>query len=520
MNKSAILFASALLVIVIAGCHSHDDHDHKASKAADAGHGHGDGISVTHYTDVSELFVEFPPLVKGDEVSFAAHMTRLSDFKAVAEGRLAVKLTGGGQPEEKAEVGVSNTAGIFRPVFKPQHAGKRRLTFELTAPGLNAVHDLGEVEIYADSGKAKAATAPSDGKEELGIKYTKEQQWKIDFANEPAVEREIRESIGVTATLRPRASGEAHLAAPGAGLLRPGPGGFPEIGNKVIYNQIVAYIVPRLGGETDAAALKLAVERARIEADYATRERERLEGLLAVEAVPAKRVLEARNKERLAQAELRAAEQRAATYQGASGGIPLKSPIAGTIVAVAGAPGAAVTEGLSIVHIADLTRLWLDASIPENAIGRIHKPIGASFRPDGAKETIVLDVGRNARLVAFGGLVDPQTRTVPAIFEFTNSGEALRAGMKFAAQLYTGNVTKSIAVRASAIIDDGGQSVVYVQKEGESFERRVVVLGPRDGDHVAIASGVAAGDRVVTRGAYQVRLAALQPAAAGHGHAH
>ena len=62
--------------------------------------------------------------------------------------------------------------------------------------------------------------------------------------------------------------------------------------------------------------------------------------------------------------------------------------------------------------------------------------------------------------------------------------------------------------------------------KGEVTTRKIRVwaddqlAGPRDGDWVAIKSGVAAGERVVTQGAYQVRLAATQPAAMGHGHAH
>lgn len=72
----------------------------------------------------------------------------------------------------------------------------------------------------------------------------------------------------------------------------------------------------------------------------------------------------------------------------------------------------------------------------------------------------------------------------------------------------------------SAIIDDGGQPVVYVQTGGETFARRPVRLGLRGADYIAVESGLEAGERVVDRGAYQIRLAAAAPAEAGHGHAH
>ena len=54
----------------------------------------------------------------------------------------------------------------------------------------------------------------------------------------------------------------------------------------------------------------------------------------------------------------------------------------------------------------------------------------------------------------------------------------------------------------------------------ERFERRLVRTGLRDGELVGIADGLAPGERVVTRGAYLVHLAAGAPAEAGHGHTH
>lgn len=522
MNKLglALTLAAALALAACSNDHGSDSPPHDGH-AGDHGHGHGAGsIAVTHYTEATELFVEFPKLVRGEEAAFAAHLTHLvpGGFRAVSEGRLAVILSGGGQADERAEAGPSSTPGIFRPLIKPQHAGKRHLTFQLALADRTITHDVGEVEVHADRKSADATAGEDDGDE--GIGFTKEQQWKIPFAHEVVAERTLRESVAATATLRPRAGGEAILAASSAGLLRPGPAGFPQIGMTVKPGQILAYLLPRLGGEQDAAALELAVERARIEGEQARLERERLEGLPRLEAVPEKRVVEARSRERLAQAELEAAQKRAASYAGGSGGIALKSPVAGTVVAVGAGTGAAVSEGQMLIHVADLTTLWLEARIPESELGRIARPAGAVLRLEGEDAARVLEVGRNARLVAYGGLVDKDSRTVPVIIEFANPGERLRAGMTLRAAVHTGRAEKSLAVPAAAIVDDNGQPVVFVQTEGESFERRAVTPGIRDGDWVGIRSGLAAGERVVTLGAYQVRLAATAPAALGHGHAH
>lgn len=509
METKRWMLLAALLAGMAGGCSREQGGDGHADEAA--------AIALTHYTGETELFVEFAPLVKGEDAEFVAHLTRLADFKAVSEGTLAVRLSAGGRPEESGESQVTQTPGIFKPLLAPQHAGKRRLSFTLASPGLNVTHDLGEVEVFADR-KAAAAAAPKA--EPTAIRFTKEQQWSVDFAAIPATERQVRESIPVTALVRPRAAGEARIGAPGAGLLRAPAGGLPQIGSRVSAGQVLGYLLPRLGAETDVATLELAVSKARLESELAAQELARLEKLLAEEAVAEKRVQEARHRERVARAELSAAQRRIASYQGETGGIALRSPIAGTVVAVAGQAGASFEEGQTIFHVADLARMWLEAQVPESDLGRVGTPAGAFFKLEGEESAIVLEAGKNARLVAFGGLVNPETRTVPAIFEFENPGGRLKAGMQVRANLYTGRVARGVAVPAGALVDDSGQAVVFVQKGGESFERRIVAPGPRDGDWVALPSGVSPGERVVTRGAWQVRLAASAPAQAGHGHAH
>jgi Cu(I)/Ag(I) efflux system membrane fusion protein len=61
-----------------------------------------------------------------------------------------------------------------------------------------------------------------------------------------------------------------------------------------------------------------------------------------------------------------------------------------------------------------------------------------------------------------------------------------------------------LAVPATAVLDSGLRQIVFVEKERGSFEARPVVLGPRSGAFVAVLSGVAEGERVVSRGGFLV----------------
>jgi membrane fusion protein, heavy metal efflux system len=117
-------------------------------------------------------------------------------------------------------------------------------------------------------------------------------------------------------------------------------------------------------------------------------------------------------------------------------------------------------------------------------------------------------------------VIDPSTHTLLLRYELPNGAGTLRAGMLATLAVETRRALEAVAIPVEAVIHDQGVPTVYVMLEGELFQTREVVLGVRDGGFVEVASGVAAGERVATRGAYFVKLAALSPASFGAGHAH
>ena len=72
----------------------------------------------------------------------------------------------------------------------------------------------------------------------------------------------------------------------------------------------------------------------------------------------------------------------------------------------------------------------------------------------------------------------------------------------------------------SALLNESGRPIVFVQVEGESFEKRRIEIGPRDGDLVGVRSGLKPGERVVTRGVYEVLLASAAKGLPAEGHVH
>ncbi|OGT90956.1 MAG: hypothetical protein A2514_07540 [Gammaproteobacteria bacterium RIFOXYD12_FULL_61_37] len=514
-TKNQRFAATLALALLLAGC---GEKPQSADEHADQdAHGHAEaGEKITHFGDKTELFLEFPPLVAGQPSTFVAHFTWLTGFKPVTQGKLSLLLSGGGAPDERFTVDAPAVPGIFKPEISPQATGERELTLILDSGQDRLTHKLGPVTVFPDA-QAAAAHGHEGHEEAEGIPFSKEQQWKIDFAVTEAVRGRVRSAVAATGSIRARPDGEAQLAAPAAGVLRAS-GAFPRIGQAVKKGQVLAVLSPRLGGESDQATLDAAAGKARIALEQARRERERMEDLFKAEAVPERRLIEARASERILQGEAKAAEARAKQLGGDGGGISLRAPIDGVIADVAAGAGAFVAEGAPLLHIADTGHLWLEARVPESELGRLGTPSGAAFVVEGFDRTFEIEPGKNGKLVAVGTVIDTATRTVPVIFEFANPDSALRLGLTAKVQIFAGGGQEAVLVPASAVQDESGTQVVYVQTGGESFERRIVQTGPRDGGCIAIAAGVEPGQRVVSKGAYLIRLSTSKAGPSGHAH--
>ena len=516
MNPTPLLMALCAAIFLnacerpSAPAERHDDH------AATPQEHHDDaGEKLTHLDEKSELFLEFPPLIVGQTANFAAHLTWLADFKPFTQGRLTVVLAGGAAPEERFVVEAPAVPGIFKPSVSPKTAGERRLSLQVETAQGALTHELGTVTVFVDS-KAAQKNHDTHDENDKGIPFSKEQQWKADFAVVPAIKGVARPSVTATATLKARPDGEAMLMAPTAGIVRAL--NFPRIGQTVKQGQIVATFAPRLGSDTDQATLDAAVGKARIALAQAQRERERMESLFKAEAVAEKRLLDARAGEGMAQADYAAAQQRAGQLGGGANGIALRAPIDGTIADVAVSAGAFVAEGAPLLHIAQTERLWLEARVAESDILRLGQPSAVALRVPGSDTPLMVELGKAGRLIAIGNVVDAATRTVPVVFEFANPERKLRLGMSANVQIFSAGGTETVLVPASAVQDESGAQAVYVQLGGESFKRQLVRTGARDGESVAIVDGLQAGQRVVSRGAYLIRLSMSKSGPSGHAH--
>ena len=217
------------------------------------------------------------------------------------------------------------------------------------------------------------------------------------------------------------------------------------------------------------------------------------------------------------QALLRSMQAGGGTVGGAA--YELRSPLDGVISFADVTPGAVVDVGARLLSVVNTDRLWLEAKLFEPDAPRVEHASGAAFTVAGIEHEFVIDE-KSGRLVAVGAVVDRVTRTVPIVFELENEGARLKPGMFAKVTIFTGQTLRALAIPESALIDDDGKAAVFVMEGGESFFKRRVRLGVRSGGFVEVLAGVAQGERVVSRGAYEIKLATASGAVPEHGHQH
>lgn len=280
------------------------------------------------------------------------------------------------------------------------------------------------------------------------------------------------------------------------------------------------------------AQQRAAASQARTRLAQAQREFTRSANLVEVGAVPRKRVEEANTAVKVAEQEVGAADKQVAlldnqikqaqagqtifrspTVNQPTRTFALTAPVTGIVNQINATSGSQVETATQILTISNLSTVLLTAQVFERDLPVVRESTRASFTSpalNGEVYTIGTPDG-DGRLVSIGQTVDPQTRTVSVIYEVKNPLQRLRDGNFVEITIDTSGDTKVLAVPKNAVVNEQGQTFVFVFAGGESFEKRPIVLGAEGADFYEVKSGVKEGDRIVTTGIYQLR--STQPTA-------
>jgi Cu(I)/Ag(I) efflux system membrane fusion protein len=194
--------------------------------------------------------------------------------------------------------------------------------------------------------------------------------------------------------------------------------------------------------------------------------------------------------------------------------VTVVAPQSGVVVNRGVTVGTSVDPSTTLLTIADLSRVWVLAEVPEASIAAIR--VGKTAR---------LDFPASGR-APFAARVDfiyptltDRTRTLRVRLSAANGGGSLRPGLYGTADFEAAGQSV-ITVPRDAVVDTGLQQHVFVAN-GDRFEPRAVTLGVQLTDRVEVRSGLAEGERIVAAGVFlldsESRLRATG-GASGHNH--
>lgn len=177
-----------------------------------------------------------------------------------------------------------------------------------------------------------------------------------------------------------------------------------------------------------------------------------------------------------------------------------------------------VQVGQPLVTLSQSNRLMLRAEVSAKYYQSLPTIRSANFRTPYDNKVYRLE-DLKGRVLSYGKATSDASFYLPVTFDFDNKGSIVPGSFVeiFLISLPMENV---ISIPLTALTEDEGLYFVYIQLDEEGYKKQEVTLGASNGVDAQVLTGLKPGDRVVTRGAYQVKLASHSGAIPGHSHEH
>ncbi|HET6373589.1 MAG TPA: efflux RND transporter periplasmic adaptor subunit [Candidatus Polarisedimenticolia bacterium] len=172
--------------------------------------------------------------------------------------------------------------------------------------------------------------------------------------------------------------------------------------------------------------------------------------------------------------------------------LEVHSPIDGYVIEKMALQGMRIEPGMNLFKIADVTRVWVDASIYEYEVPLVRTGQDATVDLPYTPGKVL-----HGRISYIYPYLDEATRTVRVRIEFQNSGGALKPGMYAEVAVRTSQGA-GLAVPKTAILDTGSRKLVFVSRGDGRFDPREIKTGILAGDYYEVIDGLKEGEQVVT----------------------
>ena len=464
-------------------------------------------LAYTLYTENSELFVEFKPLVVGETSKFAAHFTVLGEnFKALTDAKITVSLIVGDQGIKNA-VDAPSSPGIFRLALSPKKAGTGTLVFDIVTKNFTDKITIENVIVYPDE---KTAIAQQPEHAESGdISYLKEQAWKVEFANKAIQRQTFNDVIKTSGQILSAPGDEMIVTAKASGVV-------VFSGKNTIVGSAVnsgSSLFTISGGDMTESNIDASVKENKANYLKAKADYERSKLLVADKIVSEKDHQQVKLQFENAQTAYTTVSKNYSAK-----GQNVLSPMSGFVKNVLVTEGQYVPSGTPLATISKNKKLIVQANVSQNYFSRLSSISSANFKTP-QSDVVYNTAALNGRIISYGKSASASTPFIPVTFEIDNAGQ-LVSGSIVEIYLKSSAIADALVVPVSSLVEEQGIFYVYVQTGGESFQKREVKLGASDGLNVQILSGISENERVVTKGGYQIKLSSASGALPAHGHEH
>ena len=356
-----------------------------------------------------------------------------------------------------------------------------------------------------------SASGPRQGESDAkgAIKLSDEDAKRAGIRVEALQMQTVADTLTVTATVRPNQDRVARVAPRVEGRITGVPA---KLGDQVRAGQPLATLDSMVIGEAHSALLQAQAANRVAQADF-----KRAEALNADEIIAQKDFLRAKADHEKSGTELRAAQDKLrllgvspdTSGARAQSTFAVVAPFAGTVIQKKATLGDLATPSEPLFTVADLSKVWVEASLPEAALAKVRSGAAATV-------TVSAYPGERfaGRVTYLASVLDKDTRSVAARIEVDNYDGRLKPEMFGTAVIETGGgdgqaARQALSVPDAAILLLRGQPTVFVAERG-GYEARPVELGEKLGGRTVIKSGVAAGDQLVAAGAYALKARLLK----------
>ncbi len=332
----------------------------------------------------------------------------------------------------------------------------------------------------------------------------KETQFLFEILTQPIAVGDYNSATTMFGTIVPASGGLGAVVAPQSGRISSVK---IAVGQLVRAGQVVAVLQQNIGTAEQVgvastnAGLLLQIENARVRRTAAQREFDRLKKIEDIAAAKDLQAAEAILNAVRAEIEVLESKFVGANSSANNRTVSLVAPISGVVGAFTLTAGAEVAAGQTIFTVTNINKVYVEAQVYDRDVPMVRA--GNKFLV-----TCSTDDHKTAevRLISQAQTMNPGNQSQRVLFEMDNPTGDFKIGEFVTVKALNNEKSRQISIPNSALTEINGKTAVFLKHAPEEFQLSYVQVGEDDGTRTLILKGIEEGQKVVSSGAYEVKM--------------